>query len=183
MVEPASGNVTTQPVSKVAPCHTDLFAFDQRMSTGPLVSPRRSGNAEENAMTNPYTAPYVNFQGRAREAMEFYHGILGGTLTLFAFDAQGKLKSADPSDPVGYGRLEANGVRLFGSDGNPAYPGTPGDTVAITLAGPNKSALTAAFEALADGGRVQMPLTEAPWGTAGWVTDRFGILWNIDITR
>ena len=32
------------------------------------------------------TAPYVNFQGRARGAFEFYHGILGGSLTLIAFD-------------------------------------------------------------------------------------------------
>ena len=133
-------------------------------------------------MTKGYTAPDINFQGRAREAMEFYHRILGGKLALYAFDASGKLKAAGAKDPVGYGRLVADDIRLFGSDGNPAYPATPGDTIAITLAGPDKAALTAAFEALADGGTVGMPLTEAPWGTAGWVTDRFGITWNVDIT-
>jgi uncharacterized glyoxalase superfamily protein PhnB len=26
-----------------------------------------------------------------------------------------------------------------------------------------------------------MPLTEAPWGTSGWLTDKFGITWKIDI--
>jgi uncharacterized glyoxalase superfamily protein PhnB len=60
-------------------------------------------------MTKGYTAPYINFQGRAREAMEFYHGILGGKLVLDAFDASGKMKVARASDPVGYGRLEADG--------------------------------------------------------------------------
>ncbi len=134
-------------------------------------------------MTKQYTAPYINFQGRAREAMELYHQILGGQLSLFAFDASGKMKKAEPSDPIGYARLEADGFRVFGSDGNPAYPATPGDTVAITLAGPDQIALTRAFEALADGGSIGMPLTEAPWGTAGWVTDRFGIAWNVDITK
>jgi PhnB protein len=134
-------------------------------------------------MTQGYTAPYINFQGRAREAMEFYHGILGGKLSLYAFDAGGKVKAAGPSDAIGYGRIEADGVRIFGSDGNPAYPATPGDTIAITLAGPDKAALTEAFERFAEGGSVGMPLTEAPWGTAGWVTDRFGITWNVDITR
>jgi PhnB protein len=134
-------------------------------------------------MGKQYTAPYINFQGRAREAMELYHEILGGQLSLFAFDASGKVKSAGSSDAIGYARLEADGVRVFGSDGNPTHAATPGDTVAITLAGPDKAALTRAFEALADGGSIGMPLTEAPWGTAGWVTDRFGITWNVDITK
>ncbi len=28
-----------------------------------------------------------------------------------------------------------------------------------------------------------MPLTDAPWGTAGWLTDKFGISWNLDIEK
>jgi PhnB protein len=33
--------------------------------------------------------PYVNFQGRAREAMEFYHNVLGGNLDLQTMNQQG----------------------------------------------------------------------------------------------
>jgi uncharacterized glyoxalase superfamily protein PhnB len=33
--------------------------------------------------------PYVNFQGRAREAMEFYHNVLGGNLDLQTLNQQG----------------------------------------------------------------------------------------------
>src|SRR4051812_1415476 len=134
-------------------------------------------------MANPYTAPYINFQGRAREAMELYHGILGGKLSLITFDANGGMKAAGASDPIAYGRLVADEVRIFGSDGNPDYPSTHGDNVAIVLTGPDRAALTKAFEALAEGGTIAMPLTEAPWGTAGWLTDRFGINWNVDITN
>src|SRR5262245_38805529 len=134
-------------------------------------------------MSDRYTAPYVNFQGRAREAFAFYHGILGGKLALFAFDDSGALKAAGPTDPIGYGRLQAEGVRLYGSDGNPAYPATPGDTIAITLAGPDQAEMTKAFNALAAGGTVGLPLTEAAWGTAGWLTDKFGITWNIDVVK
>jgi PhnB protein len=134
-------------------------------------------------MATAYTAPYINFQGRAREALEFYHLILGGKLTLVAFDSSGSMKAAGPSDPIGYGRLEADEMRIIGSDGNPDYPATPGNNVAILLAGPDKAAQTKAFAELAEGGMVQMPLTEAPWGTAGWLKDKFGITWNIDVTK
>ena len=134
-------------------------------------------------MTRAYTAPYINFQGRAREAFELYHRVLGGQLSLYSFNDSGKLSAAGESGPIGYGRLVAGEVRINGSDGNPDYPSTPGDNVAVALAGPDKAALTKAFDELADGGTVKMPLTEAPWGTAGWLTDRFGITWNVDITR
>jgi len=134
-------------------------------------------------MTNPYTAPYINFQGRAREALEFYHRILGGQLSLVTFDASGSVKAAGASDPIGYGRLVADEVRIYGSDGNPAYPSTHGDNIAVVLAGPDLTTLTKAFHVLAEGGTIALPLTEAPWGTAGWLTDRFGINWNVDITK
>lgn len=134
-------------------------------------------------MATSHTTPYINFQGRAREAFEFYHRILGGRLSLFAFDASGTLKAGSPTDPIGYGRLESDGVRIYGSDGNPAYPATHGDNIAISLAGPDKAGLTKAFAELAEGGTIKVPLTEAPWGTAGWLADKFGITWNIDITR
>jgi PhnB protein len=138
---------------------------------------------KEIEMGKQYTAPYINFQGRAREAMEFYHRILGGQLSLFAVDASGKLKVAGASDAIGYCRLQADEVRVYGSDGNPAYPSTPGDTISITLAGPDQAGLAKAFHSLAEGGAIMMPLTEAPWGTAGWVKDKFGIKWNVDITK
>lgn len=32
-------------------------------------------------MSQPYVGPYINFQGRAREAMEFYQTVLGGSST------------------------------------------------------------------------------------------------------
>jgi PhnB protein len=106
-------------------------------------------------MTETYTAPYINFQGRAREAFDLYHRILGGDLFLFGFDADGHI-NASGSGPVGYGRLVAGQVRLYGSDGNADYPATPGDTVAITLAGSDRDALSNAFDQLAEGGSVDI---------------------------
>jgi PhnB protein len=124
--------------------------------------------------------PYVNFEGRAREALEFYHELLGGKLDLYTFSEKGA-KPAKLGDRIMYARLEAEGVVIVGSDGRPGYPAKVGDNVAFALHGTDKERITRVFNSLRDGGQVGMPLTEAPWGTDGWLTDRFGITWNIAI--
>jgi uncharacterized glyoxalase superfamily protein PhnB len=47
-------------------------------------------------MSQQYLGPYLNFQGRAREAMEFNHKVLGGTLDLHAANEKGEAKPAGP---------------------------------------------------------------------------------------
>jgi PhnB protein len=41
-----------------------------------------------------------------------------------------------------------------------------------------------AFNGLAEGGMLKMPLTEQPWGASmGWMTDKFGIEWMVNIDK
>ncbi len=134
-------------------------------------------------MSKQYVAPYVNFQGRAREALEHYQSLLGGTLELVAAGEQGQPRPAEPGDRVMHARLAAEGVLIIGSDGHPSYPPTVGDNLGIVLGGTDEAHLRKVFDGLAEGGTVKMPLTAMPWGTAGWLTDRFGINWNVDIDR
>lgn len=130
------------------------------------------------------TAPYINFQGRAREAMTFYQAVFGGKLSLYAADKTGMPRDAQEGDPIMYARLEADGVLILGSDGNPSFPPTVGDHIAIVLMGTDRAALVTAFDRLAEGGKVKGPIREAPWGgAAGWLMDRFGINWNIDVEK
>jgi PhnB protein len=127
-------------------------------------------------------APYINFQGRAREAMELYHAILGGKLELFAAGDGGAPRPAEPGDRIQYARLSGDGFLIIGSDGHPSYPPTHGDDIAIALVGSDRDAMRSAFEKLSEGGQVKMPLTEGPWGgAAAWLADRFGINWNLDL--
>jgi PhnB protein len=126
--------------------------------------------------------PYINFQGRAREAMELYQGVLGGKLELYAADERGTPRPAQPGDRIQHARLSGDGFLVIGSDGHPSYPATTGDNVAIVLVGSDKAKMQAALDALAAGGQVKMPLTEGPWGgAAAWLRDRFGINWNLDL--
>ena len=133
-------------------------------------------------MAKQFLGPYINFQGRAREAMELYHSVLGGKLDLFAAGEGGKPKPAGASEPIMYGRLVADGIFIAASDGNPKYPARVGEHVGISVGGTDSGHLTRVFEGLAEGGQVKMPLSGGQWGgKAGWLMDRFGISWNVDI--
>jgi PhnB protein len=135
-------------------------------------------------MSKLQLSPYVNFQGQAREAMEFYHQVLGGHLVLQTVNEQGVSKPAGPGDRIMYARLEADGALIIGSDGHPDYPATVGENIAIGLVGTDKDRLTIIFNSLAEGGKIKMPLTEQPWGNhVGWFADKFGINWMVTIDK
>ncbi len=134
-------------------------------------------------MGRQQVGPYINFQGRAREALEFYHKVLGGKLGLYAVNGGGEPKPAGPGDRIAYARLEADGMVIIGSDGHPDYPAKAGDTVAVALRSADPDLVTRAFNGLAEGGKVKMPLTSQAWGTSGWLTDRFGINWSVSVEK
>ena len=125
-------------------------------------------------MSKIQLSPYVNFQGRAREAMEFYEKALGGKADL----------QTGPDGRVGYARLEAHGALIVGSDGHPKFAPTVGDNMAIALNGTDKLRLTKAFTALAEGGQLKGPLTRQPSGAeVGYLMDKFGINWIVSIDQ
>lgn len=129
-----------------------------------------------------HVAPYINFQGQAREAMKLYQSVLGGKLELYAADEQGVPRPAEPGDRIQHARPSGDGFLVIGSDGHPSYPPTNGDNMAIVLIGSDRAAMQAAFDKLSEGGQAKMPLTKGPWGgAAAWLSDRFGINWNLDL--
>lgn len=135
-------------------------------------------------MSKQYLSPYINFAGRAREAMGFYQKVLGGNLDLQTSDEQGLPKPAGPGDSIMHSRLEADGVLIMASDGHPDYPAKVGDNMAMSLGGTDKARLTKIFNDLAEGGMIKMPLTEQSWGAdLGWFTDKFGINWMVSIEK
>ncbi len=135
-------------------------------------------------MSKIHVSPYVNFQGQAREALEFYQQTLGGKLDLYTVDKQGASKPATPGESITYGRLDAEGALILASDGHPDYPAKVGENMALALGGTDKDRITAIFNGLAEGGTVKMPLTKQPWGAEmGWLADKFGMNWTISIDQ
>lgn len=128
-------------------------------------------------------SPYINFAGKAREALEFYHAALGGQLDLLAARPDSAPVPAEPGDAIMHGSLQSDGLLLMGSDGHLDYPATVGDNIAVTLWGTDNERLSAAFDALAAGGIVKQTLKTESWGDSfGYFVDKFGINWMVNIS-
>jgi PhnB protein len=128
--------------------------------------------------------PYISFEGNAREAMEFYKTVFGGKLDLSTFGEAGMTDHGVKPDQIMHASLVAdNGITLMASDsatGMREY--VAGTNMSVSLSGDNEEELTGYFNKLAEGGKVEQPLTKAPWGdTFGMCIDKFGVFWMVNI--
>ena len=135
-------------------------------------------------MSTMQAGAYINFQGKAREALEYYQSVLGGTLELHTVNEQGVASPTRPGENVAQARLVTDGLLIVATDGHPKYPPTVGENMAIALSGTDSDQITAAFNALAEGGKIKGKLTEQPWGgKVGYLVDQFGINWVVNIEQ
>ncbi|GII61533.1 VOC family protein [Sphaerisporangium krabiense] len=127
--------------------------------------------------------PYLNFPGTARQAMEFYEGVFGGTLSLNTFGDFGA-PDAELADKIMHSALETRGgFTLMASDLPPGMEHTPGTTISVSLSGEDAGELRGYWERLTAGGVVTVPLERQMWGDEfGSCVDRFGIPWMVNIT-
>ena len=126
--------------------------------------------------------PYISFTGNARQAMEFYRSVFGGTLSLNTFGEFGAQDSPD-ADKIMHGMLETDsGFTLMGADSPAGTELNPGDNVAVSLSGDDNDELRGYWEKLSDGGNVSVPLEKQMWGDVfGMCVDQFGIGWLVNI--
>lgn len=126
--------------------------------------------------------PYISFTGNAREAMEFYRSVFGGTLTINTFADFG---SADApfADQVMHAMLEVDDtITLMASDTPPGMKEvTAGNNIVVSLSGDDER-LRDYWDKLSAAGTVSMPLEKQVWGDEyGACTDQFGIEWMVNI--
>ena len=126
--------------------------------------------------------PYLSFAGNARQAMEFYRDVFGGTLTLNTFGEIGG-QHGDDADKIMHGMLETDsGFTLMGADNPPGMELTPGNNITVALSGDNADELRGYWEKLSESGTVSVPLEKQMWGDEfGSCEDRFGVPWLVDI--
>ena len=79
--------------------------------------------------------PYISFNGDARQAMEFYKDVFGGTLAVSTFGEFGA-PDAEGADKIMHAMLESdNGFTLMGADTPPGMEHNPGTNIAVSLSG------------------------------------------------
>jgi PhnB protein len=132
-----------------------------------------------------HVEPYLFFEGRCEEAVEFYRSALGAEVTaLLRFKDSPEPPSPEmcppgSEDKVMHASFRIGDTTVMASDGlNSGRPSFQG--VALSIAVPDEATADRFFAALADGGQVQMPLTRTFFSPRfGMVADRFGVSWMI----
>ncbi|WP_037675098.1 VOC family protein [Streptomyces griseus] len=127
--------------------------------------------------------PYLSFDGDARQALELYKEVFGGTLTLNTFGDFGQ-PDAPEAHKIMHGMLETpSGFTLMGADTPPGMEYSPGSNFAVSLSGDDDAELRGWWEKLSAGGSVSVPLDKQMWGDVfGMCTDRYGVPWMVNIS-
>jgi PhnB protein len=127
--------------------------------------------------------PYLGFRDNAREAIEFYHSVFGGELTISTFGEMQASEDPAEGDKVMHAQLVTEGgLALMASDTPKGMEHNSGGSISVSLSGEDDGELRGYWEKLSDGGTVAMPLEKAPWGDSfGMCVDRFGVSWMVNI--
>jgi PhnB protein len=128
--------------------------------------------------------PYLNFNGRADEAIEFYKRALGAKVTrLMRFkDMPGpRPPSMDPrnDEKVMHSELRIGDTTIHASDGQ-CQGAASFSGISLSLTAPNDAEAERLFAALSDGGKVTMPMNKTFFASRfGMLNDRFGVAWMV----
>jgi PhnB protein len=124
--------------------------------------------------------PYLLFDGKCHQAMEFYKSCFGGELAATKVkDSPAKdFMPAFQQEKIVKARLRNGGLEISASDWlRPAQTPIRGNTVCLYLSGETLEELKTLFQKLSDGAEVTDPLKEQFFGTYGALNDKFGVRW------
>ncbi|MGB6537854.1 MAG: VOC family protein [Xanthobacteraceae bacterium] len=130
--------------------------------------------------------PYLSFEGRCDEAIEFYKQALGAKLDMvmrFKEAPDQSMVTPQNKDKVMHAALHLGDTQLLMSDGRcqggPNFKG-----IALALSAASDADAERMFNALADGGQVQMPMAKTFFSSRfGMVADKFGVGWMVMVAR
>ena len=129
-----------------------------------------------------HVQPYLIFDGRCDEAIEFYRKALGaevGMLMRFKDAPDKSMISPGSENKVMHAALRIGDATILASDGrNQGKPSFQGFSLSVTAA--SEAEADRVFAALSEGGEVQMPLAKTFFSPRfGMVADRFGVAWMV----
>ncbi len=133
-----------------------------------------------------HVQPYLFFDGRCEEAIEFYKQAVGAKVEMlmrFRDNPDKSMCTPGSEDKVMHASFKIGDTAVMGSDGrntgNPKFEG-----FALTIAGKDEAEVDRLFNALADGGSVTMALSKTFFSPRfGMLIDKFGVHWMLLVAQ
>lgn len=135
---------------------------------------------------NMQLTPYLMFNGQCEEALNFYAKALNGEIkSLMHFEGSPAENMSADKKQVMHSNFEAEGVAFMASDSGQAGAGAAqAGSVHLSLSFTSLEKEEQVFNALAEGGKITMPLQDTFWGSRfGMLTDQYGINWMFDCEK
>lgn len=130
--------------------------------------------------------PYLFFDGRCEEAADYYRRTLGAEVTMMLRFKDNPESNKDncmvkpgSENKVMHMNMRIGETTVLASDGRcEGKPNFQGFSLSLTV--PNDADAKRLFNALSDGGQVQMPLGKTFFSSSfGMVADKFGVSWMV----
>jgi len=156
---------------------------------------RRRDETQQNKLLNIMSAtngnrviqPYLFFNGRCEEAVEFYRNALGAEVQMMLRYKESPEPTPPGMVPPGFeNKIMHTSFRVgetvvMASDGCSSEK-AKFDGFSLSVSVPNEAEADRVFAALSEGGKVEMPLSKTFWSPRfGMVEDRFGIGWMVSV--
>ena len=130
--------------------------------------------------------PYLSFNGNCEAAFKFYEQCLGGKIVMLLTHGEAPSAEHVPAawhSKIMHARLELGDRVLMGSDSPPEYfEETKGFSMQLGIDDPAEAERI--FHALAENGKVTMPLEQTFWAFRfGMLVDQFGIPWMVNCEK
>lgn len=123
--------------------------------------------------------PYLNFNGNAAEALEFYSKALNGEVLFKQTFGESPMESPEEQkNKIMHASFKAGNLHFMVSDTMPGQPVNSGSNLSLSLNFEDADEMNKTFTALAEGGKITMELQDTFWGARfGMLQDKFGFNW------
>ncbi len=128
--------------------------------------------------------PYLSFEGRAQEALDFYKGAIGAKVDVVMHfkDAPPEMQSQmspESKDKVMHAAFHIGDTQVMATDGQCSGKSVFSG-ISLTLNASSNGEAEKLFGALGQGGKVTMPMSETFFAHRfGMVADKFGVNWMV----